>query len=300
MKAGHQVTVITSSTTGTPSTEKTGGLNIYRLRSVKYPKLKILHNADLYYSLFFENFASIVRILRRRRVDVVQVYGQFFDLTFLAIFAAKMLRLPIVLTIGTRMEHFSVVLYDTLLRLIDKTLVKHIVARRVDRIIAMDKLMRDYIKDRYNLSSSVVRFIPAGVDVERFQRVSGNRVRSLYGLSLRDPIILSLGTVSSLRTANGLLKALPRVLRQFASVRLLFVGALYDKGPLELVKKLRLDNSVIFCGRIDYQMIPSYVGASDVEGHDLDTGLGIGLASLEAMAAGRAVLSSGRRQLHGA
>ncbi|MGA8856279.1 MAG: glycosyltransferase family 4 protein, partial [Candidatus Bathyarchaeia archaeon] len=165
-------------------------------------------------------------------------------------------------------------------------------ARRVDRIIAMDKLMRDYIKDRYNLSSSVVRFIPAGVDVERFQRVSGNRVRSLYGLSLRDPIILSLGTVSSLRTANGLLKALPRVLRQFASVRLLFVGALYDKGPLELVKKLRLDNSVIFCGRIDYQMIPSYVGASDVEGHDLDTGLGIGLASLEAMAAGRAVLSS--------
>ena len=292
-EAGHRLTIITSSIGGPPSVEKRNGMMIYRLRSVRYPKLEILHKADLYNNLLPENFGQILHILRKQKIHVVQAFGQFFDLTFLCILASKMLRLPIVLTIGTRMEHTQS-LYDAFFRLADKTLIKQLVACRVDRIIAMDKLMRDYMRDRYDASDSVIKFIPAGVDLERFEGVSGESIRRQYGLGQEDPVILSLGTMSNLRTANGLLSALPRVLKQFERTKLLVVGSLYDTKPLELVKKLQLQNSVIFGGRVDYAMIPSYIGASDVEGHDLDTGLGVGLASLESMAAGKAVLSSAR------
>lgn len=292
-EAGHKLTIITSSIGGPSSTEKLDGMTVYRLRSFRYPKLEILHKADLYNNLVPGNFWHIVRILMREKVEVVQMFGQFFDLTFLCVLAAKTMRLPIVLTIGTRMEHTQF-MYDTFFRLADKTLIKQLVARRVNRLIAMDKLMYDYMKDRYNPSDLAIKFIPVGVDLERFQNVTGDAIRRQIGLGLEDPAVLSLGTVSNLRTANGLLNALPSVLQEFPGVRLLVVGPLYDNSPLELVRRLGLEKSVIFCGRVDYEMIPSYIGASDVEGHDLDTGLGIGLASLEAMAAGKPVLSSAK------
>ena len=292
-KAGHNLTIITSRIGGAPSGEKVGGMTVYRLSSVRYPKLEMLHNADLNNNLVPGNLSQIARILIREKVQVVQAFGQFFDLTFLCVVVAKLMRLPVVLTIGTRMEHTQI-LYDSFFRFVDKTLIRQLVARRVDRLIAMDKMMHDYMLDRYNASERTIEFVPIGVDLDRFQNVSGEVVRRQIGLADEDPLILSLGTISNLRTANGLLNALPMVLQELPNVKLLVVGPLYDASPLECARKLGLEKSVIFSGRIDYGMIPSYIGACDVEGHDLDTGLGIGLASLEAMAAGKPILSSAK------
>ena len=290
-EAGHAVTVITSRIEGASAIDNSSGLNVHRLRSIRYPKLQILHNADLYTNLVPGNLSEIIGILARNEVDVVQTYGQFFDLTFLSVLAAKLLRKPVVLTIGTRMEH-TVRLYDVLFRFVDETLIRHLVARRVDRIVAMDRLMRDYMIRRYGASEPVIRFIPAGVDIERFAEPKAEFVRKMYGIRNTDPIILSVGTISNLRGARSLIQAMPRVLKQFPNAKLLFVGSMYSSEPVQLANKLGLEGSVVFCGRVDYDMIPSYFAACDVEGHDLDSGLGIGLASLEAMAAGKAVLSS--------
>lgn len=290
-EAGHAVTVITSRIEGASAIDNSSGLNVYRLPSIRYPKLEILHNADLYTNLVPGNLSRIIGTLARNEVDVVQTYGQFFDLTFLSVLAAKLLRKPVVLTIGTRMEH-TVRLYDVLFRFVDETLIRHLVARRVDGIVAMDKLMRDYMIRRYGVSEPVIRFIPAGVDIERFAEPKAEFVRKMYGIRNTDPVILSVGTISNLRGARSLIQAMPRVLKQFPNAKLLLVGSTYSSEPVQLANKLGLDGSVVFCGRVDYDMIPSYLAACDVEGHDLDSGLGIGLASLEAMAAGKAVLSS--------
>ena len=82
-EAGHNLTIITSSIGGPPKTEILDGMTIYRLRSVRYPKLEMLHKADIYNNLLPENFSQILHILRKQKVQVVQTFGQFFDLTFL-------------------------------------------------------------------------------------------------------------------------------------------------------------------------------------------------------------------------
>ena len=68
----------------------------------------------------------------------------------MVIVASKILKIPIVLTIGTRMEH-SQSLYNSLFLFVDMTFVKHLVARRADRVISLDILMREYIIERYGI-----------------------------------------------------------------------------------------------------------------------------------------------------
>lgn len=294
-KRGHRVVVITSSTSVAPTIDRFNGVTVYRLRSVRYPELHLLHRAELYCNLLPGNLGTIVDILKKHKIDVVQTYGQFFDLTIIAVAASRMLGIPVVLTIGTRLEHPRARLYDTLFLLADRILIKRVVAHRVDRIVAPDKLMKDYIIKRYCVNKQFIRFIPTGVDINRFDKLEGRPIRKKYCVDDEDPLVLSLGTISNLRSPRSLIKAVPRVLKEFPSSKLLFVGAVYSTEAMHMVKKLGLEDSVIFCGKVEYTMVPSYLGACDVEGHDLESGLGIGLASLEAMAAGKPVLSSARQ-----
>lgn len=292
-KKGHTVIVVTSKLEDTPQVERINDLTIYRLRSVRYPRLNILHRAELYCNLVPGNLGAIAGILRNHKIDVVQVYGQFFDLTFMAVAACRMLKIPTVLNIGTRMEHPQF-LYNSLFELFDRTLVRHLVARRVSRLIALDKQMRDYMIRRYRIDRGLIKFIPTGVDMERFEKCDGGPVRRRYGIDDEEPVFLSLGTVSNLRNPLSLVSAIPQVRREFPNLKVLFAGALYNRDVVRLVERLGLANSIVFCGKVDYDLVPSYFGACDVEGHDLDSGLGIGLASLEAMAAGKPVLSSAK------
>jgi glycosyltransferase involved in cell wall biosynthesis len=291
---GHTVVVITSQINGTSPVEKRDGMIVYRLRSLKYPKLQISHRADLYFTLLPRNLPAVVSILIRHRIEVVHIFGQFFDLTLMAVLASQILRIPGVLTICTRMLHTRSS-YNTLLYLVDKIMIKHLVARRVARVVALDEPMRHYIVQRYGVDERFVRSIPTVVDAERFEKSDGRFVRKMYGVSEKDPMILSVGAISNLRNPASLISALPAVLARFPSSKLLFVGPLYSTETPRLVKMLGLDRSVIFCGKVDYDLVPSYLAACDVEAHDLEHSMGLGLASLEAMAAGKPVLSPARK-----
>ena len=275
---------------GTSEFESCNNVTVHRLPAIPYPKINLFHRADIYYTFLPKNFQAIARILREHKVQILQVYGQFFDLTFMAVAAAKMLKIPITLTIGTRMKHPQA-FYNAAFRVADGNLVKRLVADRVDRLVAVDKLMRNYIVERYHPANGKVRFIPAPVDVERFNGCDGGPVRETFG---DDELVLSLGTISNLRNPISLVRAMPQVLREFPRAKLLFLGDVHNLEPVRLARSLGLDGSVRFCGRVDYGMVPAYLGACNLEGHDLDTGMGIGLASLEAMAAGKPVLSSAR------
>jgi len=289
-RRGHRVVVITSRIGGTHAIERRGTTTIYRLRSMKYPKIEMLYNADLYYSLLPQNLGRITGILRQHRIDVVQTFGQFQDMTFMTVLACRILDIPVALSIHTRMEHPKP-LYNDLFAFADKLLVRHLVTHKAKAVVALDRQMREYIVERYNVEREVVRFIPTAVDVARFEKCEGRPARRMYALDDKQSVILSLG---SYRSPTSLIRALPDVQKKFPRLKLLLVGAIRSAEPVHLVKELGLEKSVIFTGRVDYGMIPFLLGACNVEGHDLESGTGVGLASLEGMAAGKAVLSSAR------
>ena len=91
---------------------------------------------------------------------------------------------------------------------------------------------------------------------------------------------------------------MPTILKEVPSAHLLFVGT----GPREdylrrQVKKLGVESSVTFIGRIHYQQLPAYICAADIFAMPSRSRLagleveGLGIVYLEASACGIAVLA---------
>lgn len=289
-KRGHEVVVITVKIGNTKEKEIIDGFTVYRLPCIKYPKLKIAHNADLYFAFTPMNLFKIIKIIREHDIEIIHTSGQFFDLTVGAIIAAKRYKIPVVLTIGTRVEHPSPI-YNFILSSIDKTLIRIMINKGVDNVIAADKKMYYYMVNRYKLSAARISNIPYFVDTQKFQICNGEIVRQELGLS-NDFVMLFLGHINNMRNPIHIIKSIPEILKEHPNTKFLFVGKLFVNEPLALVKKLNLTDSVIFCGAVDHAKIPDYIGAADIEAQDLTLGLGIGIAGLEAMAAGKPVIAA--------
>jgi len=290
---GHKVIVITTKIKDTEQIEFYDNITVYRLPCFKYPKLEISHNADLYYSFTPSNYKRIKEILKKHNVDIIHAYGQFFDLTVLVEFAAKSLNIPFVLTIGTRIEHTNK-FYNFLLSSVDRVVLRALIKRSCDNLIAFDKQMYDYIVKRYSFPQEKITYIPLAVDTNITKRIKKNsKVRDNYGLG-KEELMLSVGTISNLRNPLSLIKAIPGVIKDFPEAKFVFIGDMYTEAPVNLTAKLDLENSVKFFGRMEHDKIIELLKVTDIEGHDLESGLGIGLAGLEAMALGIPILSSAK------
>ena len=111
------------------------------------------------------------------------------------------------------------------------------------------------------------------------------------------PTILCVGRLVKRKGQDKLIKALPEIKDEFPNVRLLLVG----EGPLrkklsKLVKKLQLEDNVIFTGRVSYEELPKYFRVGDIFAMPARTrnfGLeveGLGIVYLEASATGLPVI----------
>jgi glycosyltransferase involved in cell wall biosynthesis len=99
------------------------------------------------------------------------------------------------------------------------------------------------------------------------------------------PVIASLGHVIPVRDRINLVKALPEVLKKHPDTKVLVIGGLYNTEFLEIAKQLGVEHALICTGTLPKAEIPGLLAGADMEVHDLQ-GFGIGIASLEAMAAG--------------
>jgi len=108
-------------------------------------------------------------------------------------------------------------------------------------------------------------------------------------------VILSLGHVIALRDRRELIKALPAIRKSIPNVVALIVGAETTDTPRKLARQLGVEDAVIFAGHIPHEQVPAYLALADMEMHlfyqDLPQNTSLGIASLEAMAAGKAVLA---------
>ncbi len=138
--------------------------------------------------------------------------------------------------------------------------------------------------------------IPFGVDIEKFKPAPKDPgLLTKHNLSLEDKILLFVGSLDPAHYFKGLDVLLQTIYKlQDASYKLIVAGdgslrAHYEKFS----KKLGISNAVRFVGKVSNEELPKYYNLADVFVFpSIDRSEAFGIALLEAMSCGKAVLAS--------
>ena len=301
-KGGHQVIVITAQTSGKHNHyEVSEGVHIYRLPAISLPRMRISFNFPwLSYTFTPANIKRVHRILHKHQPDVLHLHNHMFDLALIAILMRRHIKKPLVLTIHTIVKH-SLARYNLLLAPFDRIFLNHLVIQKADTIINPDRNTQRYVVERFGRRDSVI--VPYGITLPQVTDDSTvEYIRSKYHL-LGKQVILSLGHVHDIRNRKDLIEAMPYILRQVPNAVLFVVGSISTQEPIQRVKRLGLQNSVIFSDYVPHSQIPAFLELADMEVHWLNQdsmeNTSLGIASLEAMWAGKVVLAAANERTYG-
>ena len=140
--------------------------------------------------------------------------------------------------------------------------------------------------------------LPPGVDLTRFTPgIKSVELQKKWGI-VDAPVIVSIGRLVARKGSDQLIKAMPEVLQQFPKSKLLLVGTgNYQKRLEKLVRNLKIQDSVIFAGRVEHELLPDYYRLGDIFAAPCRSrygGLeveGLGIVYLEASACGVPVIA---------
>ena len=135
----------------------------------------------------------------------------------------------------------------------------------VDGYIFITEGLKRFYENKIKIDSKSFDIIPSGVDLNLFSKKDPIIIRDKYNLKEDDFLIGYVGGISKMRELDFILKAFKELNKTNKNYKLMFVGDGDDKKHLEtLVKKLQVENKVIFTGRIPYEEVPYYMSAFDV------------------------------------
>ena len=144
--------------------------------------------------------------------------------------------------------------------------------------------------------SAMVKIAP-GIDVEHFIPTDASPLRESLGLTDKK-VIVSVGRLVHRKGQDHLIEAMPEILKNVPRAHLLLVGeGPYREHLQNLVHQLKLESSVTFIGRIQYQDLPMYICVGDIFAMPSRSRLmgleveGLGIVYLEASSCGLPVLA---------
>jgi phosphatidylinositol alpha-1,6-mannosyltransferase len=147
-----------------------------------------------------------------------------------------------------------------------------------------------------NAQRAMVKVAP-GIDVDHFIPTDASVLRGSLGIAEKK-VIVSVGRLVHRKGQDHLIEAMPEILKVVPSAHLLLVGEGPYRDHLQnLVKQHRLEASVTFIGRIQYNDLPMYICAGDIFAMPCRSRLmgleveGLGIVYLEASACGLPVLA---------
>ena len=144
--------------------------------------------------------------------------------------------------------------------------------------------------------SAMVKIAP-GIDIEHFISTDASSLRESLGLADKK-VIVSVGRLVHRKGQDHLIEAMPQILENVPRAHLLLVGeGPYREHLQNLVHQLKLESSVTFIGRIQYQDLPMYICVGDIFAMPSRSRLmgleveGLGIVYLEASSCGLPVLA---------
>ena len=298
-KLGWQTFHVTSSkhSLATASIEEVDGFTFYRSEKPLglLAKLPILDQWAIVQSLA----KRLDQIIPEIKPDILHAHSPSLD-GLAALKVARKYKIPLVYECRAFWEDAAVdhgTSTEGGLRYYLTKMLETYVFKQADAITTICEGLRSDIVSR-GIPAEKITIIPNAVDIEHFAYGVEPDQTLRTQLGLQNKIVL--GFIGSFYAYEGiplLLEAFPKILEKQPEIRLLLVGG----GPQEALikqktKELRLEQQIIFTGRIPHDRVQDYYNQVDIFVYPRLsmrlTNLVTPLKPLEAMAQGRLVVAS--------
>ncbi|RUR32076.1 glycosyltransferase [Vreelandella andesensis] len=238
--------------------------------------------------------ARFRRCLRRFKPDVIHVHHPFW-LGSMGLWMGKRLRVPVIYTYHTRLEHYAhfVPLPGALFRnLISHTLIKHF-SNRCQGVIVPTYSAEEYLRMIGVKTPTLIQ--PTGIDAARFADTDSDaltELRQQLSIDPADTVLVSVSRISQEKNIGFMLEALAELKSQGnQSLRLLLIGDGPDRKTIQQhIEALGLEQQVTLVGAVPPEEMPRYYHLGDIFVF-ASTSETQGMVILEAMAAGLPVVA---------
>lgn len=240
----------------------------------------------------------VVNKIKKWNLDVIHSHTEFGVGTFARIIA-KQFDIPLVHTYHTNYEDYVHYItkghFDTASKKIVEYLTLFLCDKTITELIVPTKKTYDLFKSKYKVDRDV-HIIPTGIDTLVFHKDNIDQKlledkRKEYGIRKDDFVVLFVGRIAKEKNLGFLIDCHSDLVGKYPNLKLLIVGDGPDKEHFEqLVIKNKLENSVIFCGKVPLDSVPIYYNMASVFATASTTETQ-GLTVIEAMSASNPVLA---------
>lgn len=232
-----------------------------------------------------------VNIIKEWNLDIIHTHTEFGIGTFARVIG-KQFDIPVVHTYHTMYEDYVHYItkgyFDGASKKIVEYLTRFYCDKTINELIVPTKKTYDLFKEKYKYDRNV-HIIPTGIEIDRFYKEKLN-IEKIQGLKDKlnikkdDLVLLFVGRIASEKSVDFLINNQVEIVKKNKKCKLLIVG---DGPDLETYKKLviknKLEDNVIFTGKVPWTDIPLYysLAAIFVTASHTETQ---GLTVIEAMA----------------
>jgi glycosyltransferase involved in cell wall biosynthesis len=236
--------------------------------------------------------SSLEKILKEHKIDVIYSIMPILS-GYVALKAAKKLDIPTVMHLHMQIENFGGM--GEFLNAIKFMVAKYIsyFFQRSEMVITPSDFAKNILLENHVKGNIVT--ISNGVNTSEFRKIPYDEYKYVYkkyNIDENKFLIVGISRLSPEKSVDTSIKAMPYILKENPNTQLILISG----GPLmgnfkRMVKKLGVENSVIFAGRIPEEDKVPLLNASNLFLHPSITDLE-GIVILEAMGCGLPILVS--------
>ena len=213
-----------------------------------------------------------IKTIRKWNLDVIHSHTEFGIGTFARIIA-KQLNIPLVHTYHTMYEDYVHYITKGYFNGTSKKIVEYLTKFYCDKtakeLIVPTKKAYDLFKEKYKVDKNV-HIIPTGIEIERFykeniQEKKLEEIKTKLNIKKEDFVILYVGRLGKEKNVDFILDNQEYFVKKNKNIKLIIVGDGPDYDAyLKKSKKLKLEENIIFTGKIPYNEIPYYYNIGNV------------------------------------
>jgi glycosyltransferase involved in cell wall biosynthesis len=241
---------------GTKSGEIKVKAKIKYLRSYHIRPLRgILFNLKLFFILPFYIYKNKIQVVYTRQSGTLIVPA----------IISKLFSIPYITEVNGNMEEEMIESKQPQIYCKICNLVERISYKIAKKIVVVTSELKEYLVKKYNLNPNKIEIIENGADSKFFKPLDKEKCKLKLNLNKNYKYLCYTGNFALWQGLETLIKSFEIVLKKYPNTKLLLVGDGEQKEDLiKLSKKNNISEKIIFTGRVEHELIPYYLCASEV------------------------------------